>query len=102
MVFSSRRPYNVERGFLETLIRFSLGELSGKVQIYNQEALGIEGKNTVQMPVYSVDAEEADKNWMDILNDILKQCGGFLKKKFMYIVEQNKTGEKKDEKRRNR
>lgn len=79
-----------------------LGELSGKVQTYNQEALGIEGKNTVQMPVYSVDAEESDKNWMDILNDILKQCGGFLKKKFMYIVEQYKTGEKKDEKRRNR
>lgn len=79
-----------------------LGELSGKVQTYNQEALGIEGKNTVQMPVYSVDAEESDKNWMDILNDILKQCGGFLKKKFMYIVVQYKTGEKKDEKRRNR
>ena len=56
----------------------------------------------MQMPVYSVDAEESDKNWMDILNDILRQCGGFLKKKFMYIVEQNKTGEKKDEKRRNR
>ena len=80
----------------------ALGELSRKVQTYNQEALGIEGKNTVQMPVYSVDAEEADKNWMDILNDILKQCSGFLKKKFMYIVEQYKTGEKKDEKRRNR
>ena len=57
-----------------------LGELSGKVQTYNQEALGIEGKNTVQMPVYSVDAEESDKNWADILNDILKQCGEFLKK----------------------
>ena len=62
-----------------------LGELSGKVQTYNQEALGIEGKNTVQMPVYSVDAEESDKNWMDILNDILKQCGGFLKKKSLCI-----------------
>jgi hypothetical protein len=27
-----------------------------------------------------VDAEESDKNWADILNDILKQCGEFLKK----------------------
>ena len=41
------------------------------------------------MPVYSVDAEEADKNWMDILNDILKQCGGFFEKK-VYVYSRTK------------
>lgn len=79
-----------------------LKESSMRVQNYNREALGIEGKSAEPVTTFLSDAEETYKNWVDVLEDILKQISEFLSEKGMNITEKYKQERKNYEKRRNK